>query len=187
MAAGIALSTIAGNEVVSIVSHGCGRRTTLLLAAGAVEAVAAVAVGVAGSFWVALFALFVVTATMGVTSPVRSAYLHQVVPTEQRATVVSFDSMVSNVGGIGGQVGLGGLGESRSVGSAFVVGGLVTVAALPILGRLRSLRGGADVIVGDRGGVESTCAASGVPSVSSVDTAARLEHPALADAAARAA
>ena len=91
---------------------------------------------------------------MGVTSPVRSAYLHQVVPTEQRATVVSFDSMVSNVGGIGGQVGLGALGEARSVGSAFVVGGLVTAVALPILARLRRLGGSADVIAGDRAGIE---------------------------------
>ena len=91
--------------------------------AAAVQTVAAITMGLASSFWVALPALFLVMGAMGVTSPVRSAYLHQVVPTEQRATVVSFDSMVSNVGGIGGQIGLGALGEARSVGSAFVVGG----------------------------------------------------------------
>jgi hypothetical protein len=120
---------------------------------------------------------------MGVTSPVRSAYLHQVVPAEQRATVVSFDSMVSNVGGIGGQVGLGALGEARSVGSAFVVGGLATAAAVPLLGRLRSLREAADRIVGDRAGAESACAAAGLPSVSAVDTH-QLEEPEFAAAAA---
>ena len=69
--------------------------------------------GLTSSFWVALTALLLVMGATGVTSPVRSAYLHQVVPTEQRATVVSFDSMVSSVGGIGGQVGLGALGEAR--------------------------------------------------------------------------
>jgi hypothetical protein len=110
---------------------------------------------------------------------VRSAYLHQVVPSEQRATVVSFDSMVSNVGGIGGQVGLGALGEARSVGSAFVVGGLATAAALPLLARLRRLGGAADSIVGDHGGVESACAASGLPAVTAVETHA-LEEPELA-------
>ena len=99
---------------------------------------------------------------MGVTSPVRSAYLHQVVPTEQRATVVSFDSMVSSAGGIGGQVGLGALGEAAVVGTAFVVGGVVTAAALPLLGRLRRLGGAPDVIVGERAGVEGACAASGL-------------------------
>jgi len=171
VAAGIALSTMGGNQIVAFASHYCGRRTTLLLGAAAVQTVAAIALGLAGSFWVALAALLVVTAATGVTSPVRSAYLHQVVPSEQRATVVSFDSMVSNAGGIGGQVGLGALGEARSVGSAFVVGGLATAAAIPLFARIRRLGGPADVIVGDRAGADSPCAASGLPAVSAVETA----------------
>lgn len=171
VAAGIACSTIAGNQLVTVASRHCGRRTTLLIAAAAVQTVAAVAIGLASSFPVALVALLVVTASVGVTSPVHSAYLHQVVPSGQRATVVSFDSMVANTGGIGGQVGLGALGEARSVGSAFVVGGLATAAALPLLGRLRRLGGAPDTIVGEQAGVESVCAASGLPAVSSVETA----------------
>ena len=170
VAAGVALATIVGNQVVRVASRFCGRRTTMLLIAGAVQAGAAVAMGLASSFWVALPALLLVMGAMGVTSPVRSAYLHQVVPTEQRATVVSFDSMVSNVGGMGGQVGLGALGEARSVGSAFVVGGLVTAVALPILARLRRLGGSADVIAGDRAGIECACAGAGIPAVSTVET-----------------
>ena len=59
------------------------------------------------------------TAAIGVTSPVHPAYLHQVVSSEQRATVVSFDSMVSNTGGVVGQIGLGALGQARSIASAF--------------------------------------------------------------------
>ncbi|HEX4745311.1 MAG TPA: hypothetical protein VFU99_00365 [Gaiellaceae bacterium] len=170
VAAGIALSTIVGNQVVTFASRFCGRRTTMLLGASVIQAAAAVSVGLAGSFWLALAALLLVTATMGVISPVRSGYLHQVVPTEQRATVVSFDSMVANVGGIGGQVGLGALGEARSVSSAFVVGGLATATAVPLFARIRRLGGSADVIVGERGGVEGACAAAGLPAVSAVDT-----------------
>ena len=184
VAAAIALSTMGGNQIVSFASHYCGKRTTLLLGAAAIQTAAAVALGLAGSFWVALAALLVVTASMGVTSPVRSAYLHQVVPTEQRATVVSFDSMVSSTGGVAGQVGLGALGEARTVGSAFVVGGLATAAALPLLGRLRRLGGAPDLIVGDRAGAESPCAAAGIPTVSAVDTVPR-EEPQLAAAAPR--
>jgi MFS family permease len=179
VAAAIALSTIAGNQVVTVASRYCGKRTTLLIAAAAVQTLAAITVGLAGTFWVALAALLVVTASMGVTSPVRSSYLHQVVPTEQRATVVSFDSMVSNAGGIGGQVGLGALGEARSVGSAFVVGGLVTAGALPLLARLRRLGGAPDAISGKRAGTDGPCAACGLPAVSAVETAL-LEDPELA-------
>jgi MFS family permease len=172
IAAGIALSMIAGNQLVHVLSRRCGRRTTMLLGAAAVETCAAVALGVADSFWVALAALLLVTAAVGVLSPVRQAYLHQVVPSEQRATVVSFDSMVANGGGTVGQLGLGALGEARAVGTAFVVGGLATAAALPLFARVRALGGAADRIVGDRAGVESPCAAAGLPDVVAVETEA---------------
>ena len=176
IAAAIALSTIAGNQIVSVASRRCGRRTTLLIAAAVVETAAAIGVGLASSFWVALPAFLVMTAAIGVASPVHSAYLHQVVPSEQRATVVSFDSMVSNSGGVVGQLGLGAFGGARSVGSAFVLGGAATVAALPFLARLRRLGGAADRIVGQRAGAEGPCAGSGLPAVSSVDTAST-HHP----------
>jgi MFS family permease len=168
--AGIALSTIAGNQLVDVLSRRCGRRTTLLLGAAAVETCAAIVLGLVSSFWLALPALLLITAATGVTSPVRQAYLHQVVPSEKRATVVSFDSMISNTGGIGGQVGLGALGESRSIGAAFVAGGLVTGLALPLLARVRAIGGQPDRIVGARAGVESPCAASGLPDIAAVET-----------------
>ena len=154
---------------MTFASRYCGRRTTLLLGAAALQTFAAIVLGLTGSFWVALPALLLVMASLGVTSPVRSAYLHQVVPTEQRATVVSFDSMVSNAGGIGGQVGLGALGEARASARRSSSAGSQT-AAIPLLGRLRRLGGTADVIVGDRAGADCPCAASGLPAVSSVET-----------------
>ncbi len=179
VAAAIALSTIAGNQVVSLAARRCGRRTTLLLIAGAVQTGAAIVLGLAGSFWVALPALLV-TAGLGVTSPVRQAYLHQLVPSEQRATVVSFDSMVSGAGGVGAQVGLGAFGEARSVSSAFVVGGLATAGAIPLLAAVRRIGGKADEIAGSRGGVESSCA-HGLPAVATIDAVAVDElEPAIA-------
>jgi MFS family permease len=171
--AGIALSTIAGNQLVDVLSRRCGRRTTLLLGAAAVETTAAVALGLVSSFWLALPALLLIMGASGVTSPVRQAYLHQVVPSEKRATVVSFDSMISNTGGVGGQIGLGALGESRSVGAAFVAGGVVTGLALPLLARVRAIGGRPDRIVGARAGVESPCAAAGLPAVAAVETDAQ--------------
>ena len=166
--AGIALATIVGNQIVSVASRYCGRRSTLLLAAGGVQTVAAVAIGLASSFWVALPALLVLMGAIGVTSPVRQAYLHQLVPSERRATVVSFDSMVSGAGGTGYQLGLGALGEARSVASAFVVGGLATVGAVPLFARIRGIGGPADRIVGARAGVESSCP-HGLPTVATVE------------------
>jgi hypothetical protein len=170
--AGIALSTIAGNQLVQIASRYCGRRTTMLLAAGSAQTVAAVVVGLAGSFWVALPALLVLTAGLGVVGPVRQAYLHQLIPSEQRATVISFDSMVSGAGGVGGQVGLGALSEARSVGTAFVVGGLATAAAVPLFAAVRRIGGPADEIGGAAAGAGFGSAAKGLPAVCQVEATA---------------
>ena len=101
VAAGVAASTMVGNAVVDHFARLCGRRTTLLLWAASLQTIAAIGVGLSPSFPSALICLLIVTATMGVVGPVRQAYIHKVVPGEQRATVVSFDSMVANVGGVG--------------------------------------------------------------------------------------
>jgi hypothetical protein len=140
VAAGVALATIVGNQVVRVASRFCGRRTTMLLIAGAVQAGAAVAMGLASSFWVALPALLLVMGAMGVTSP---GALRLSPP--GRSDRAARDGRVLRLDGFerrrhGGQVGLGALGEARSVGSAFVVGGLVTAVALPILARPASTR-----------------------------------------------
>jgi MFS family permease len=155
--------------VVQVASRFCGKRTTLLLSAAGVQTVAAVVLGLTESFWVALPALFLLTAGLGVVGPVRQAYLHQLIPSEQRATVVSFDSMVSGAGGVGGQVGLGALGEARSVGAAFVVGGLATAGALPLFGAVRRMGGSADEIAGERAGAECS-SPSGIPAVAMVES-----------------
>ena len=177
--AGIALSTIVGNEVVDFVARRCAKRTTLLLWAGALQTGAAVVLGLTGSFWIALVALLLLTAGVGVVGPVRQAYLHQLIPSEQRATVISFDSMVTGVGGVGGQVGLGALGEARSVGTAFVVGGLATATALPLFHAVRRIGGSADQIVGTRAGADCWSAGKGLPAVSMVEARAVDELEAL--------
>src|SRR5206468_7141648 len=85
----------------------------------------------------------------GVMAPVRQTYLHASIPTSERATLVSFDSLVGSLGSVGGQTGLGFLSQERSIPAGFVVGGLVTFLTLPIIGRLRALHEPADRIEPD--------------------------------------
>ena len=148
------------------------RRTTLLFSAAGVQTVAAVGVGFAGSFELAVAFLLVVAACMGITGPVQQSYLHQVISSERRATVISFHSMMGSTGSAFGQLGLGYLSRAYSISIGYIVGGLVTVTALPLLALLRRLREPEDLIVGtarDRG----ACAAQGLPNVTAVETAAR--------------
>lgn len=78
---------------------------------------------------------------VGVVEPVKQAYLHQIVPSEHRATVVSFNSMFGNSGGIGGQTGLGALARTNGIAQGYVVGGAATLIAVPIFMRLHKVGG----------------------------------------------
>lgn len=98
IAALTALATIAGNALVEVVTKFCGHRTTLLLAARLVGAGTAVGVGLAGSFWPALALLLVLSVADGLALPVQQAYLHDSVPSQQRATVASSVSLVPSAG-----------------------------------------------------------------------------------------
>ncbi len=173
----IALSTIAGNTLVEFFTRFCGKRTTLLIAAAVVPVAAAVGVGLVESFWPAVALLLVATGAAGVGAPVQQAYLHQVVPSPQRATVVSSVSLVASAGGVGGQLGLGYVARAQSVAAGYVAGGLAMLLALPPLLLLRRIGERADVIIGRRAGKRGPCAAQGLPQVASVDTTARQPTP----------
>jgi len=177
VAALIALSTIAGNALVEFFTRFCGKRTTLLIAAAVVPVAAAVGVGLVESFWPAVALLLVATGAAGVGAPVQQAYLHQVVPSSERATVVSSVSLVASAGGVGGQLGLGYVARAQSVAAGYVAGGLAMLLALPPLLLLRRIGERADVIIGRRAGKRGPCAAQGLPQVASVDTTARQPTP----------
>ncbi|MFQ5755670.1 MAG: MFS transporter [Acidiferrobacterales bacterium] len=168
VAALISLSIIAGNALVDWISQFCGRRTTLLLWAAALQTVAAVGIGLVDSFWIAVALLMAVGATMGITGPVKQAYLHQSIPSGQRASVISFDSMIGNAGGVVSQSGLGYLSRVRSIADGYVVGGLALVFVVPLLISVRRLGDRADVFVGKTAGIRGTCAPQGIPAISQV-------------------
>ena len=117
--------------------------------------------------------LLLMMGVMGVTGPVKQAYLHQLVPSEQRATVVSFDSLVRSAGGVGAQGGLGYMARSASIADGYVVGGLAQLMALPLIVALRRIGEPADRIVGQRAGQPSACAAQGLPEIGQVDATPR--------------
>jgi MFS family permease len=141
-----ALAGIVGNVVVARLVKRTKRRTTIMLAAAALSSVTMVATGAVRSFWITVPIFLLGAVAFGVMAPVRQTYLHNSIPTSERATLVSFDSLVGSLGSVGGQTGLGFLSQERSIPAGFVVGGLVTLLTLPIIGRLRALDEPADVI-----------------------------------------
>jgi MFS family permease len=142
----VSVSMTIGNVIVDRLTKFCTRRTTLLLGATVAIAVGGLVIGTVEVFWVAVPALLLTTMAYGVTMPVRTAYLHASVPSAHRATAVSTDSMVSGVGQVGGQLGLGALGRARGEPSGYLAGAAMTVVTLPLLWLARRIGSPADLI-----------------------------------------
>ena len=114
------------------------RRTTIMIWTSVVFSAAMAATGLVRMFWVTVPLFLLGAVASGLLQPVRQTYLHRSIPTSERATLVSFDSLVGSLGSVGGQTGLGYLSQERSIPAGFVVGGLFTLFAPVIFGRLRT-------------------------------------------------
>jgi MFS family permease len=65
--------------------------------------------------------------------PVRQSFLNQLIPSKQRATVLSFDSMLGSTGGVIFQPALGKAADVWSYSASYMIGGLLSAFAWPFL------------------------------------------------------
>ena len=106
-AAIVAGSQIAGGFLAPLVRRLFKKRTTVLILSTGIGALLLVSLGFITNFWVALIVLVAWGVMGSVDDPIRRAYLNGLIPSKQRATVLSFESLMGNVGGIGIQPALG--------------------------------------------------------------------------------
>lgn len=174
IAAAIALASMLGNWLVERITRFCGRRSTLLLGASLVFSATAIGVGLTDSFAIALTLYLIGMLSAGVFQPVRQAYLHKVVPSAQRATVISLASLVASGGSMGGQAGLGLVTRGGALSLGYIVGGAASAMALPFVLRMRALGGSADLILG-RAGRYAACRTLALPETVAVAAERDLE------------
>ena len=134
--AGLAAALVAGAQIVGAVLVPAvrkvfRRRTDALLTAVAVGAAALLALGAVSNFWLALASISVWALTFAASRPIRQAYVNDLIPSEQRATVLSFDALQGSAGGVVTQPALGRAADVWSYSTAYAISALVTTLALP--------------------------------------------------------
>ncbi|MFV1998888.1 MAG: MFS transporter [Acidimicrobiia bacterium] len=169
VAALLSVAMIVGNGLVKFFTQFCGRRTTMLVWTSVAFGLGTIGVGVASNFAIALGFLLIAAVAMGVQMPVRQAFIHNMVASEERATVVSFDSMITGIGAVGGQAGLGIYSERQGYSVAYIVGGAITLLALPFVWAARRTNTDADFFEGTKG-VGPSCVPHGLPALANVDS-----------------
>lgn len=143
-AAILALTQAAGGALSPLLRRLVARRTTAVIAATIGAAAALAALGLTHSFAVAIALLVVWGLVDAAALPVRRAYLNDLIPSRQRATVLSFESLMGNVGGIGIQPALGRVADLRGYGASYLAGAALQLLAVPFLVLSRRERHPAD-------------------------------------------
>ena len=101
-------------------------------------------IGLVHNFWVVV-ALVVLWALSGsAVRPIRQAYLNAMIPSQQRATILSFDSLMTSSGGIVAQPVLGKSADIWGYQFSYLISGIASAVALPFLFRARTLADPAD-------------------------------------------
>ena len=136
-----------GGLLAAPVSERVARRTTVLIVTCVGAGVLLVAVGLAGaagSFW-AVLVLAAGWALLGaVGAPIQGAYLNGMIPSQQRATVLSFASLMGSGGGVVIQPALGRVADVSGYPASLAVGGVIQVLAAPLLALSRRAAHSAD-------------------------------------------
>ena len=148
--AGLAAAIVAGSQIVGGVlavrlRSAVARRTTAIILATVVGGAALAALALTRTFVVALVLLVAWGLADAAAEPVRRAYLNDLIPSRQRATVLSFDSLMGSAGGVVVQPALGRVADVSGYGLSYVFGAVIHLAAVPFLVASRRERHPADL------------------------------------------
>ncbi len=134
--AGLAAAVIAGAQIlggllVKQIRKLFSRRTHAIILSTALSVVSLAVIGGTGNFWVAIVLLVVWAMVFAAVTPIRQAYLNGIIPSEQRATVLSFDSLMGSSGAVFSQPALGRVADVGGYSVSYLVAAAVQLGALP--------------------------------------------------------
>ena len=151
-AAVFALAQMAGGASVGLIRRFVSSRTTVISIEVALGALAIVGVGLAEwldvpwGFWLAIVLLTLVAMMWALSGPLQQAYMNEIIPSEQRATVLSFSSLMGSAGGVVAQPALGRVADVYSLGVGYIVAGAIYAIRLPFILAIRRMNLPADHI-----------------------------------------
>lgn len=149
--AGAAAAIVAGAQIVGGILAPrirtiFAKRSSFLIIGTILSAASLVAIGLLPTFWIAIFFLVLWAIIFASIAPIRQALFNDLIPSQQRATVLSSDNLLASAGGVVIQPALGQVAEVHGYGSSYVVGGILQLLVLPFLFLLRRTHAPADTV-----------------------------------------
>jgi MFS family permease len=136
--AGLAAAIVAGAQIAGglLVPHFhklFARRTSVLLSGTVLSTAVLAAIGLFPNFWTAIVLLVIWGLMFAALTPVRQAYLNGLIRSNERATVLSFDSLLGSAGGVVSQPLLGRSADVWSYPISYTVSAGIQALAIPFL------------------------------------------------------
>ena len=136
--AGLAAALVAGAQILGgIAAPGIRRlfhrRTSALIAIAAMSTGTLALIGAIENFWVVVGLTSVWGLLFAAATPIRQTYINGLIPSRQRATILSFDSMLGSSGGVWAQPLLGKSADAWGYGSSYLISAGISAFALPFL------------------------------------------------------
>ena len=149
--AGLAAALLAGARIVGGVlapriRRLFHRRTTALVTGAAMTAVTIGLIGLIERFWIVIALTVVWGLLSAATMPIRQTYLNGLIPSPQRATILSFDSLMASSGGVWAQPVLGRAADVWGYGPSYVIAAAISALGLPFLALSRRQHAPADTV-----------------------------------------
>lgn len=146
VAAIVAGAQIAGGILVPQIRKLFKNRTSLLLCGAVLSSLLLFTFGFVNNFWVAIPLIVLWALVFAAEMPVRQAYINGLIPSQQRATVLSFDSLMGSSGGVVFQPALGKVADVWSYSASYMVCAAVSAVAWPFIYLSRREKAGSDPI-----------------------------------------
>jgi MFS family permease len=136
--AGLVAAIVAGAQIIGGVAapwirQRFRRRTSALILMAALNVATLALIGLVDSFWAVLSLIVVWGLLFSASMPIRQAYLNGLIPSRQRATILSFDSLMSSTGGVWTQPLLGRAADVWGYAPSYVMGAGISALAMPFL------------------------------------------------------
>ena len=149
--AGLAAAIVAGAQILGGVvapwiRRRFHRRTSALIAMAALSTLTLALVGGIEEFWVVLGLTVVWGLLFSASMPIRQTYLNGLIPSRQRATILSFDSLMGSAGGVWAQPALGRAADVWGYGPSYLLGAGISAFAVPFLVLSRRENADADIV-----------------------------------------
>jgi MFS family permease len=136
--AGLAAALLSGSAMLGgflapTVRRRFRKRTSTILLSTVTGVVVLLGLGLIQSFWVAIVLVAVWGVMTSIDDPVHRAYINDMIPSKQRATVLSFDSLMGSGGSAIAQPILGRSADLGGYGFSLLLSGAISALAIPFV------------------------------------------------------